>query len=178
MKYILTILLGFGLLVSCKSRDAKIQEVITLHNQNNSSLKHYKYATVIKIDSVSDQKELDNVSAFANALSGTNTQMANISMLNPQAVAEFRKLNPGISIEDDASDTQSFIKKAEHYAMVAVKLQMVSMQASNNNFNYYKISMKLSNDAGEAKDTIVDYYVSNEYKIIPWKDITRKYGID
>lgn len=178
MKYILVILLGFVLFVRCKNREAKIQEAIALHNQNDELLKDYKYGEIIKIDSISDQKELSNVSAFAIALSGTNTQLANISMVNPQAVAAFLKLNPEISTKDDASDTQSYINKAENYAIIAAKLQLASRQANNNNFNYYKISMKFSNNADHTKDTIVDYYVSNAYKIIPWKEITRKYLID
>lgn len=178
MKYILIVLLFFCLFISCKSREAKIGETIALHNQKDELLKDYKHATIIKIDSISDQKELNNVSAFAIALSGTYTQLANISMVNPQAVAEFLRLNPEILIKEDTSDTQSYINKAERYAITAAKLQLASRQANNNNFNYYKISMKLSNDATHAKDTIVDYYVSNEYKIIHWKDITRKYGID
>lgn len=178
MKYILIVLLFFCLFVSCKSREAKIGETIALHNQNDERLKHFKHAAIIKIDSISDQKELNNVSAFAIALSGTYTQLANISMVNPQAVAEFLKLNPEALTKDDTSDTQSYINKAEHYAITAAKLQLASRQANNNNFNYYKISMKLSNNADQVKDTIVDYYVSNEYKIIPWKEITRKYLVE
>ncbi|GEM_PF-2371461 len=178
MKYILAVLSGLGLLVSCKNREAKIQEAIALYNQNDDLLKDYKYGKIIKIDSISDQKELSNVSAFAIALSGTNTQLANISMINPQAVAEFRKLNPEISTKDEALDTQSFINKAENYAIIAAKLQLASAQANNSNFNYYKISMKLSKDAAQIKDTTIDYYVSDAYKIIPWKEITRKYLVD
>lgn len=178
MKYILTVLSGFVLFVSCKNREAKIGEAITLYNRNDTLLKDYKYAEIIKTDSISDQKELSNVSAYAIALSGTYTQLAHLSMVNPQAVAAFRELNPGLSAEDDASDTQSYVSKAEHYAITAAKLELASMQADSNNFNYYKISMKLSPDAAQAKDTVVDYYVSNEYQVIPWKAITRKYGID
>ncbi len=175
MKYKLAILLGLGLFVSCKNREAKIQEAIALHNQNDDLLKDYKYVKIVKIDSISDQKELSIVARFASTLSGINTQLAHISMVNPQAVAEFLKLNPGILIKDEVLDTHSYINKAEQYAITAAKLQLASAQANNNNFNYYKISMKLSKEVAQIKDTIVDYYISNEYKIIPWKEITGKY---
>lgn len=178
MKYILVVLSGLGLFVSCKNPEAKIQDAIALYNQKDDLLKEYKNGKIIKIDSISDQKELNNVSAFAIALSGTYTQLANISMVNPQAVAEFIRSNPGIQIKDEAAETHSYINKAEQYAITAAKLQLAGAQANNNNFNYYKISMKLSKDGAHAKDTIVDYYVSDAYEIIPWKEITRKYLVE